>query len=380
MKSLKVYLIAGEPSGDMHGSNLMKGLLASDSGCEIRFWGGDMMSEVGGTMVKHYRETVMIGFVEVLKKLDKVFSNLSFCKRDLLEYHPDVLILIDYPGFNLKMAEFAKSHGIKVFYYISPKVWAWKEGRVRLLKKYVDMLYIIFPFEIPYFRKKGITARYFGNPLIDRIENDERLKGTREDFLNRHSLEESTFIAMLPGSRKMEIDFLLPRMKGMVEILNERYPGRYHFLLAAAPSVDISRYGTIEGVTIIQNDTYSVLRHSAAAVISSGTASLEAALTGTPQVVCYGGNPISVWIARKVIRIDTISLAHMILGRHIFKEWIQDECSPDALSSEVVRLSSDEKVIAAMKSDYAQMRSLMGDAGASFRVGADMYEYLKQTI
>ncbi|MBQ0006726.1 MAG: DUF354 domain-containing protein, partial [Alistipes sp.] len=260
------------------------------------------------------------------------------------------------------------------------KVWAWKEGRVRLLKKYVDMLYIIFPFEIPYFEKKGVVARYFGNPLIDRIENDVRLKGSREDFLKRHSLEESTFVALLPGSRKMEIDFLLPRMKGMVKVLNDRYPGRYHFLLAAAPSVDISKYGTCDGVTIIQNDTYSVLRHSAAAVISSGTASLEAALTGTPQVVCYGGSPISVWIARKVIRIDTISLAHMILGRHIFKEWIQNECSPEALADEVVRLSSDEKVICGMKADYARMRTLMGETGASFRVGADMYDYLKQMI
>jgi len=376
---MRYYIIAGEPSGDLHGSNLMRGLKESDPECEIRFWGGDMMAEVGGTLVRHYRETVMMGFVEVIRKLGKVFSNLSFCRKDILEHRPDVLILIDYPGFNMKMAKFAKQHGLKVFYYISPKVWAWKEGRVKQLKKYVDMLYIIFPFEVPYFRKKGVTARYFGNPLIDRIDKDATRNSSREDFIHRHSLEDKTFIALLPGSRKMEIDFLLPRMKGMVRVLNEKYPGRYHFLLAAAPSTDSERYGNCDGISIIRNDTYAVLRHSAAAVISSGTASLEAALIGVPQLVCYGGNPISVWIARKVIRIDTISLAHMILGRHIFREWIQEECSPEALADEVIRLSSDRETIDKMKSDYAEMRSLMGETGASFRVGRDMFNLLKAT-
>lgn len=376
---MRYYIIAGEPSGDLHGSNLMRGLKESDPECEIRFWGGDMMAEVGGALVRHYRETVMMGFVEVIRKLGKVFSNLSFCRKDILEHRPDVLILIDYPGFNMKMAKFAKQHGLKVFYYISPKVWAWKEGRVKQLKKYVDMLYIIFPFEVPYFRKKGVTARYFGNPLIDRIDKDATRNSSREDFIHRHSLEDKTFIALLPGSRKMEIDFLLPRMKGMVRVLNEKYPGRYHFLLAAAPSTDSERYGNCDGISIIRNDTYAVLRHSAAAVISSGTASLEAALIGVPQLVCYGGNPISVWIARKVIRIDTISLAHMILGRHIFREWIQEECSPEALADEVIRLSSDRETIDKMKSDYAEMRSLMGETGASFRVGRDMFNLLKAT-
>lgn len=376
---MRYYIIAGEPSGDLHGSNLMRGLKESDPECEIRFWGGDMMAEVGGTLVRHYRETVMMGFVEVIRKLGKVFSNLSFCRKDILEHRPDVLILIDYPGFNMKMAKFAKQHGLKVFYYISPKVWAWKEGRVKQLKKYVDMLYIIFPFEVPYFRKKGVTARYFGNPLIDRIDKDATRNSSREDFIHRHSLEDKTFIALLPGSRKMEIDFLLPRMKGMVRVLNEKYPGRYHFLLAAAPSTDSERYGNCDGISIIRNDTYAVLRHSAAAVISSGTASLEAALIGVPQLVCYGGNPISVWIARKVIRIDTISLAHMILGRHIFREWIQEECSPEALADEVIRLSSDRETIDKMKSDYAEMRSLMGETGASFRVGRDMFNLLIAT-
>jgi len=376
---MRYYIIAGEPSGDLHGSNLMRGLKESDPECQIRFWGGDMMAEAGGTLVRHYRETVMMGFVEVLRKLDKVFSNLSFCRKDLLKHRPDVLILIDYPGFNLKMAEFAKKHGIKVFYYISPKVWAWKEGRVKQLKKYVDMLYIIFPFEVPYFRKKGVTARYFGNPLIDRIDRDARENGSREEFLSRHKLEDKTLIALLPGSRKLEIDFLLPKMKGMVRLLNEKYAGRFHFLLAAAPSTDTERYGSHEGITIIRNETYQILRHSAAAVISSGTASLEAALIGVPQIVCYGGNPLSVWIARKVIRIDTISLAHMILGRHIFKEWIQEECSPEALADEVIRLSSDRETIDRMKSDYAEMRSLMGEAGASFRVGKDMYNLLNES-
>lgn len=363
----------------MHGSNLMRGLKEADPECEFRFWGGDMMSAAGGTMVRHYKDTAVLGFVEVFLKLDKITANMKYCRRDLLSYRPDVLILIDYPGFNLKMAKFAKRHGIKVFYYISPKVWAWKESRVRQMKKYLDMLYIIFPFEVPFFEKKGLPARYFGNPLIDRIEADVNAGRTREEFLAAHNLEDRTLIALLPGSRRMEIDFLLPRMKGMVDILERRYPGRYGFVLAAAPSVDDEVYGSHPGITLVRGESYSVLRHSAAAVISSGTASLEAAMMGTPQLVCYGGSAISIWIARHVIRITTISLAVMILGRKIFNEWIQDECTPEALSDEMVRLTTDTAAISAMKKDYSDMRALMGTSGASFRVGKDMFELLRSS-
>lgn len=375
---MKYYIIAGEASGDMHGSNLMRGLKEADPECEFRFWGGDLMAEVGGTMVRHFKDTAVLGFVEVLKKLDKISGNMKTCRRDVLSYRPDVLILIDYPGFNLKMAKFAKRHGMKVFYYISPKVWAWKESRVRQMKKYLDMLYIIFPFEVPFFEKKGLPARYFGNPLFDRMNADPNAAQTRGEFLEKYNLPDRTAIALLPGSRKMEIDFLLPRMKGMADILEREYPGKYQFLVAAAPSIEDEKYGTHPNITLIKGDTYSVLRHSDAAVISSGTASLEAAMLDTPQLVCYGGSAISIWIARHVIRITTISLAVMILGRKIFNEWIQDECTPQALAEEMVRLTADTSAREAMKRDYAEMRSLMGGPGASFRVGKDMYELLCQ--
>ena len=202
---MKYYIIAGEASGDLHGSNLMKGLYAADPQCDVRFWGGDRMAAVGGTMVRHYKGTAVMGFVEVLAKANKILGNLSFCKKDILEYSPDVVILIDYAGFNLKIARFAKEHGIRTFYYIAPKVWAWKEGRITKLRKYVDKLFIIFPFEIEYFHKKGIDAIYRGNPLIDSIANHRSSHETRAEFLQRHHLEDKPIIALLAGSRKTEI-------------------------------------------------------------------------------------------------------------------------------------------------------------------------------
>ena len=288
---MKYYIIAGEASGDLHGSNLMRGLLAHDPSCEIRFWGGDRMAAVGGTLVRDYRDNAVMGLVEVIGRLGSILSNLRFCKQDILGWKPDAVILIDYPGFNLKIARFAHEHGFKVFYYIPPKVWARGEGRIRLLKKYVDRTFIIFPFEVPYFEAKGVSAVYNGNPLVDNIAATPSVNMTREEFLRSHSLTDDgrELIALLAGSRKMEVDYLLPR-------------------LAAAPSIDRSYYDRyLHGnpdIDIIYGDTYGVLCHSAAAAISSGTASLEAAVIGTPQVVCYGMNPITYAIARMVVRSD----------------------------------------------------------------------------
>ena len=378
---MKYYIIAGEASGDLHGSNLMKGLYAADPQCDVRFWGGDRMAAVGGTMVRHYKGTAVMGFVEVLAKANKILGNLSFCKKDILEYSPDVVILIDYAGFNLKIARFAKEHGIRTFYYIAPKVWAWKEGRITKLRKYVDKLFIIFPFEIEYFHKKGIDPIYRGNPLIDSIANHRSSHETRAEFLQRHNLEDKPIIALLAGSRKTEISWLLPRYKEAAALL----PEGYQILLAGAPSIELEYYRKyIEGsnIKLIPDDTYGVLRNAEAAVVASGTASLETALIGTPQVVCYGGNPISFWIAKQFIlhskSISYISLGNLIINRQAFRELLQDECTGKTISDEVVRLISDHQYRDEMLHNYSEIRKALGGEGASVKVAEAMIEELKK--
>lgn len=378
---MKYYIIAGEASGDLHGSNLMKGLYAADPQCDVRFWGGDRMAAVGGTMVRHYKGTAVMGFVEVLAKANKILGNLSFCKKDILEYSPDVVILIDFAGFNLKIARFAKEHGIRTFYYIAPKVWAWKEGRITKLRKYVDKLFIIFPFEIEYFHKKGIDAVYRGNPLIDSIANHRSSHETRAEFLQRHHLEEKPIIALLAGSRKTEISWLLPRFKEAAALL----PEGYQILLAGAPSIELEYYRKyIEGsnIKLIPDDTYGVLRNAEAAVVASGTASLETALIGTPQVVCYGGNPISFWIAKQFIlhskSISYISLGNLIINRQAFRELLQDDCTGKTISDEVVRLISDHQYRDEMLHNYSEIQKALGGEGASVKVAEAMIEELKK--
>lgn len=378
---MKYYIIAGEASGDLHGSNLMKGLYAADPQCDVRFWGGDRMAAVGGTMVRHYKGTAVMGFVEVLAKANKILGNLSFCKKDILEYSPDVVILIDYAGFNLKIARFAKEHGIRTFYYIAPKVWAWKEGRITKLRKYVDKLFVIFPFEIEYFHKKGIDAIYRGNPLIDSIANHRSSHETRAEFLQRHHLEEKPIIALLAGSRKTEISWLLPRFKEAAALL----PEGYQILLAGAPSIELEYYREyIEGsnIKLIPDDTYGVLRNAEAAVVASGTASLETALIGTPQVVCYGGNPISFWIAKQFIlhskSISYISLGNLIINRQAFRELLQDDCTGKTISDEVVRLISDHQYRDEMLHNYSEIQKALGGEGASVKVAEAMIEELKK--
>lgn len=369
---MKYYIIAGEASGDLHGANLMKGLLEHDPGCSIRFWGGGKMKAVGGTMVRDYRDNAVMGIVEVLGHLGSIMRNMEFCRKDILDYSPDALILIDYPGFNLKMAKFAHMHGIKVFYYIPPKVWARGESRIRLLKKYTDKVFIIFPFEKEYFRSKGLDVVYNGNPLIDNIEDTPSVKMTRKEFLQSHSMNDDgrPFVAFLAGSRKMEVDYLMPRLVRTAEILRERTGDRFRFLLAAAPSIDLSYYDRFtagSGIEIVRDDTYGVLSHSCAAVISSGTASLEAAIIGTPQVVCYGMNPITYAIARMIVKLDTVSLANMILGKHIFKEFLQGDCTPEHIAVEVLRLADDTEYRNRMITDYSEMRSMLGERGSADR-------------
>lgn len=371
---MKYYIIAGEASGDLHGSNLIKGLKIADPSANFRVWGGDLMKEEAGSLVKHYKETAIMGFLEVVTHLDKILVNLRNCKKDILNYNPDVVILIDYPGFNFRIAEFAKKRGIKTFYYISPKVWAWKEGRIKKIKKFVDLLFIIFPFEIEYFRKKKIQAIYNGNPLMDSIMSHPFNEESRSDFFTRHQLQDKPYIALLAGSRKGEIDYMMPRLRALEKLLPQ-----YNLILAAAPSAELSYYDKFlksSKIKVIKGDTYAILKHACSAVVNSGTASLEAAIIGTPQVVCYGGSEISYQIAKRFVKLKYISLGNLILDKQAFAELIQHDCTPENIFTELHKTFSGhyrEKMI----KNYNKIRERLGGEGASLKVAKSMVDELK---
>lgn len=389
---MKYFIIAGEASGDLHGSNLIKGLKQADPQCQIRCWGGDLMKEAGGELVSHYKDTAVMGFFEVLMKIGKIFRNFRKCHKDILDFNPDVVVLIDYPGFNFRIAKFAKKRGFKVFYYIAPKIWAWKESRGKRLKKYVDRLFIIFPFEIEYFKNRWqIDAIYRGNPLLDSIESNKYMKEDRQTFVGR--LSEITgndystndkFIALLAGSRRTEISYQLPVMLDTVRA----FPS-YKFILAAAPSIPEEFYGKLikkycakNGIDpseislpAVYGQTYPIMKNSQAAIVNSGTASLEAALIGVPQMVSYLGSEISYIIAKQLIKgIKYISLANLILDKLIFKEFIQHEANLENISAELRKLLEDMQYIQAMKADYAEVHKLLGGGGASKAVAEAMVE------
>ena len=387
---MRYYIIAGEASGDLHGSNLMKGIYAEDPEAEIRFWGGDLMLsawqdlETGGRnsgLVRHYKDGAVMGFVEVVAKARKLLGNVSFCKKDILEWKPDVVILIDYPGFNFKIAEFAHNAGFKVFYYIAPKVWASREGRIKKLKAYVDKLFIVFPFEKPYFDSKGISYIYKGNPLVDAVDCSRAMNETREDFFVRTGLENKPFIAMLAGSRKPEISTMMPVLTEFAAKMHQipKYSD-YQFLIAGAPARSMKDYElwmTEENkryIKVLFGETQSIIRHAEAAVVNSGTASLETALFSTPQVVGYITNPLTYWIARKIVKIRYISLGNLIIDKLAFKEFIQKECNADALVKEIRELIENEDRRNRMLDDYADIRAALGGTGASYAVAKAMIE------
>ena len=413
---MKYYIIAGEASGDLHGSNLMKGIYAEDPQADIRFWGGDMMAGVWNTfqdratplaaeggarsegvggivlesipctcrgMVRHYKEGAVMGFVEVLAKAGKLMKNVKFCKQDILDWNPDVVILIDYPGFNFKIAEFAHKAGFKVFYYIAPKVWASREGRIKKLKAYVDKLFIVFPFEKPYFDAKGISYIYKGNPLVDAVDGSPAMSMTRSEFLTENGLEDGPFIAMLAGSRKGEISTMMPVLTEFAAKMHALPQYKDHqFIIAGAPArtmADYEKWLTPENssyVKILFGKTQPIIRHAEAAVVNSGTASLETALFGTPQVVGYITNPVTYWIARKIVKIRYISLGNLIVDRLAFKEFIQNDCNADALVTEIRDLIENQDRRSAMLAEYADIRSLLGGTGASAAVAKAMIEEL----
>ena len=382
---MKYYIIAGEASGDLHGSNLMKGIYAEDPNAEIRFWGGDLMSEAAGGngLVRHYKEGAVMGFVEVLAKAGKLMKNVKFCKQDILSWNPDVVILIDYPGFNFKIAEFAHKAGYKVFYYIAPKVWASREGRIKKLKEYVDKLFIVFPFEKPYFDSKGISYIYKGNPLIDAVDNSKAMHQSKDEFFAETGIDKGPFIAMLAGSRKGEISTMMPVLTEFASKMHQlpEYAD-YKFIIAGAPARSMQDYepwlteGNSSYIKVLFGQTQSIIRHAEAAVVNSGTASLETALFNTPQVVGYITNPLTYWIARKIVKIRFISLGNLIVNRLAFKEFIQDACNPDALVAEIRELIEDHNRRELMFDHYADIRIELGGAGASSAVAKAMIEEL----
>ena len=379
---MRYYIIAGEASGDLHGSNLVRGLAAEDKEARIRFWGGDMMkaaaaeSGVPAELVRHYRDGAVMGFTEVLAKGFRLLRNVGFCKEDIAAWKPDVVILIDYPGFNMKIASFCHLHGIKVFYYIAPKTWASREGRNRRLKAWVDRLFIVFPFEKEYFSSRGIGYVYEGNPLVDAVDS--------HDFVRPVP---GRYIALLAGSRKAEIARTMPICMELADKLSAlpRYEG-YKFVVAGAPArtrEDYQQYiGLRTNVELLFGRTYDILKFADAAVVNSGTASLEAALIGTPQVVCWSTSPLTYFMAKNVLRVGDhikyISLGNLCIDRLAFRELIQDDFNLEEVLAEVRRLNEDEAYRSRMLADYASIREVLGGRGASRKVAAAMIRELKK--
>jgi len=366
---MKYYLVAGEASGDLHGANLMKALKEEDGEAEFRYFGGDKMEAEGGTLVKHYADMAFMGFTEVVLNLRTIFKNLKACKEDLIEWQPDVLILIDFPGFNLKMAAFAKANGIKVCYYISPKVWAWNQKRVLKIKKVVDHMFCILPFEVDFYREWGMEVDYVGNPLLDEIAQFT----PDTDFRRNHQLGAEKIIALLPGSRKQEIERLLPVMLS----ITEHYPA-CTFVIAAAPNFTESYYQQFTGakkVKLLFNNTYNLLHHAHAAVVASGTATLETALFKVPQVVVYKGGTISIAIARLLVKIKFISLVNLIVNKKIVTELIQEDCNREKVNEELNMIMEGAGREMMLK-HYDELLLLMGQAGASAKTARLIAGYL----
>ncbi len=366
---MKYYLIAGEASGDLHGANLMKTLKEQDSNADFRFYGGDLMQAQGGKLAKHYADMAFMGFLEVALNLKTILKNLSSCKKDIQWYKPDVLILIDFPGFNLKIAEFAKKNNIKVAYYISPKIWAWNQKRVIKIKRDVDKLFCILPFEVDFYHKWGMQVEYVGNPLLDAIEDFT----PQENFRQNHSLSDLPIIALLPGSRKQELQYILPEMLKVAS----NFPN-YQFVIAGAPSFHAGFYDSFlqnYPIKVVFNATYDLLHHAHAALVTSGTATLETALFKVPQVVLYKGNSITIGIARLLVNIKFISLVNLIMDEGIVKELIQEECSEHHISQNLQILLQGE-ARERMLHQYQILAEKMGKSGASAKVATQIYHWI----
>ena len=358
---MKYYIIAGEASGDLHGANLMKALYKEDPNATIRFWGGDLMEAVGGTSVKHYRELAFMGFVEVLFHLKTILNNIRICKKDIANFNPDVIIFIDYPGFNLRIAKWAKEKKMKTHYYISPQIWAWKESRIKDIKRDVDKMYVILPFEKDFYEgKHQYKVEFVGHPLIDAIHNQTFLDEVT--FRKENQLNQKPIIAVLPGSRKQEITKMLSVMLSVVDDFLD-----YQFVIAGAPSQEFSFYEsfiTNENIKFVSNKTYDLLRIAKAALVTSGTATLETALFKVPEVVCYKGSWASYQIAKRIITLKYISLVNLIMDEEVVVELIQENCSKKQISKELKKIVNPEyqKIVIGK---YDQLENKLGGKGAS---------------
>jgi lipid-A-disaccharide synthase len=358
---MKYYLIAGEASGDLHGANLMKALKKEDAKADFRFWGGDLMKAVGGVKVKHYRELAFMGFAEVVMNLGTILKNIKLCKKDIEEFNPDIIIFIDYPGFNFRIMKWARNKGYKTHYYISPQIWAWKEGRIKDIKRDVDEMYVILPFEKDFYEKKHeFPVHFVGHPLIDAIYSQKQVDP--ETFKKENGLDDRPVVALLPGSRKQEIKKMLEIMISVAEDFKE-----YQFVIAGAPSQEESFYETFlstKNVHFVTNKTYDLLSISDAALVTSGTATLETALFKVPQVVCYKGSKISYEIAKRVIKLDYISLVNLILDKEVVTELIQNDFNTKRLKEELTKILDPYKR-ATMFLDYYDLEKALGGRGAS---------------
>jgi lipid-A-disaccharide synthase len=366
---MKYYIIAGEASGDLHSSNLMRELKVLDQDANFRCWGGDLMEEQGAVLVKHYRELAFMGFKDVIANLNTIRKNLDLCKKDLLEYKPDILILVDYPGFNLRIAEFAKKNNIRTVYYISPQVWAWKKSRVKKIRKYVDQMLVILPFEKGFYHKLNYEVAFVGHPLLDVV--NKRETSDRQKFLKQNQLDNKPIIAVLPGSRKQEISRMMKIMLSVVPHFKD-----LQFVIAGAPGITPEYYQTILGdsdVKLIHAQTYQLLDHSKAAVVTSGTATLETALFNVPEVICYKGDTISVFIARQLIKIKYISLVNLIMDKEVVKELIQNDFNTKNLKEELSKIVYDDAYRSNMIKQFAKLKILLGKEGASRNAALQIY-------
>lgn len=371
---MKYYIIAGEASGDLHGANLIKALKQEDTNADIRCWGGDLMQDAGGMLAKHYRDLAFMGFVEVLMNLRTILNNIKFCKQDIEKFNPDVIIFIDYPGFNMRIAKWAKQKGIPTHYYISPQIWAWKENRIKDIKRDVDKMYVILPFEKDFYEKKhNFPVEFVGHPLIDAIQN--RTTISREDFIRENNLENKPIIALLPGSRKQEISKMLEIMLSVTKDFSD-----YQFVIAGAPSQEYDFYKTFlkdENVHFVSNRTYDLLSYSEVALVTSGTATLETALFKVPEVVCYKGSRISYEIAKRIITLKYISLVNLIMDKEVVTELIQNQLNTKNLKTEIQKLINPE-YRKNLLHEYDVLEQKLGGTGASQKTAKLIVDSLKE--
>ncbi len=370
---MKYYLIAGEASGDLHGSKLMQGLKTSDPEAEFRYFGGDLMAAEGGSLVKHYRQTAVMGLFKVIFNLRKISGNLRFCKQDIGEYQPDALILIDYSGFNLRIAKFARPAGFRVIYYISPKVWVWDRKRVYTIRDNVDKMYVILPFEVEFYQQYNYPVEYVGNPILDAVEESKAEAVDRKVFCSRNNLDDSPIIALLAGSRKEEIKHCLPEMLAVIN----QFPG-YRFVIAGAPAISPDYYARFTGnrdVDTLFDQTYDLLMNAEAAVVTSGTATLETALFRVPEVVIYKMGELTYQIGRQFVKPKYFSLVNLILDREVVKELLQYRLRKK-IASELHRILEDKTYRMVMLDNYRKLRSRLGEPGAYHRLAESIARYI----